>query len=64
MTVSLNLTTEQERELAAVAARLNIPVSELATAAIRDLLTQPTPDFDVAARRILEKNKDLYQRLA
>ena len=64
MTISLNLPSEAERRLAEVAKRLNIPVADLATAAIRDLVAQPADDFDKVARRVLEKNRDLYRRLA
>jgi len=64
MTLSLNLTGEAERRLAEVAKRLNVPLNDLAAAAIRDLLAQPAEDFDRVARRVLEKNRELYRRLA
>lgn len=64
MTLSLNLSAEAERRLAEVAKRLNVPLNELAAAALQELLTQPADDFERVAQRILEKNRDLYRRLA
>lgn len=64
MTISLQLPADAERRLAEAATRLNVPVQDLAAAAIRDLLTQPAADFEAAASRILEKNRELYRRLA
>jgi hypothetical protein len=31
---------------------------------LEDLLAQPEPEFDAAVRRVLSKNKGLYERLA
>ncbi len=64
MRLSVELTGTLEAQLAAVAARLNVRPEELATAALRDLLTAPEPDFQAAAARVLEKNRELYRRLA
>jgi predicted transcriptional regulator len=64
MTISLQLPDEAERRLAETAKRLNVPIHELAAAAVRDLLTQPAPDFEAAAARVLAKNRELYRRLA
>ena len=64
MTLSVNLPTDAERRLAEVAKRLNVPVQDLAAAAIRDLLAEPSEEFERAARRVLEKNRELYRRLA
>jgi len=64
MPLSLNLPTETERRLAEIAKRLNVPLTDLAAAAVRDLLAQPTDDFEAVARRVLDKNRELYRRLA
>lgn len=64
MRLSVELTGALEAQLAAVAARLNVSAEELATAALRDLLAAPEPDFQEAAARVLEKNRELYRRLA
>ena len=64
MTLSLNLPSDAERRLADIAKRLNVPLNDLAAAAVRDLLAQPADDFEVAAQRVLAKNRELYRRLA
>ena len=37
---------------------------QFVTASIEDLISQPDPDFEAAMRRVLKKNKKLYERLA
>jgi len=64
MTISVRLPEEAERRLAEAAKRLNVRIEDLAAAAIRDLVAPPGEDFDAAAQRVLEKNRDLYRRLA
>ncbi len=64
MTISLDLTGDAERQLAETARRLNIPVRDLAAAAVRDLLARPAEDFERAAKYVLTKNESLYRRLA
>jgi hypothetical protein len=50
--------------LAEEAKRLGVRVEDLAAAAVQDLLAQPDPTFQEAASRVLEKNRELYRRLA
>ncbi len=64
MTISLRLPDDVERRLEEAARRLNVPAADLAAAAVRDLLSQPAADFDAAAQRVIDKNEDLYRRLA
>ena len=64
MAISLRLPDDAERRLEEAAKRLNVPVADLAAAAVRDLLTQPAADFEAAAQRVIDKNEDLYRRLA
>ncbi len=64
MTVAIELTDQQERTLREAAQRLNISPDELAAAAVRDLVGQTGADFDAAASRVMEKNSELYKRLA
>jgi hypothetical protein len=64
MTISFDLTGEAQKQLEETARRLNINVNELAAAAVRDLVSQPSDDFDQAAKHVLKKNADLYRRLA
>ena len=64
MTLNIELDARQAQRLQDVAQRLNVPVSELAKAAINDLLAKPESDFERAASRVLDKNAELYKRLA
>ena len=64
MTISLQLDDEQSRRLLEVARELKVDPSELAKAAINDLVSRPSDDFDRAARHVLEKNRELYRRLS
>lgn len=64
MTLSIQLPDDAEQRLRAAAERLNVPVDQLAAAAVRDFVTRPTVEFEDAARRVVEKNRELYRRLA
>jgi hypothetical protein len=64
MTIQVQLTAEQERLLQAAARRLNISTEALASAAVRDLLSLGTAEFQQAADRVLQRNRELYRRLA
>ncbi|MFP3948838.1 MAG: hypothetical protein ACLFWG_08920 [Longimicrobiales bacterium] len=63
MKLSIQLTEAQERRLNEIASRLNVPAQSLAKAALRDLIERPDPEFDQVATRLIEKNKELYERL-
>ena len=63
MTLAIQLSEAQGRRLAEIAARLNVPVESLAEAAVRELVDQSEGDFDRVADRLLEKNRELYERL-
>ena len=64
MTLNLDLDEEQAQRLQDAARRLNVSVTDLAKAAINDLLAKPQSDFERSAKRVLKKNADLYKRLA
>jgi hypothetical protein len=64
VTLAIQLPDEQARELAALASRLRVTVEELATAQVLDLLAKPEERFAQAARYVIEKNRELYRRLA
>lgn len=63
MKIAIQLSDAQERRLAEIAARLNIPAESLAEAAVRELVDQSEGEFDRVADRLLEKNRELYERL-
>jgi len=63
MKLAIELSEAQERRLAEIAGRLNIPPQKLAEAAIRELVSVPEADFDQVASRLIRKNRELYERL-
>jgi hypothetical protein len=63
-TLALRLPDDKAERLAELARRLNVSVEELATAGVLDLLAKPDERFEEAARYVLQKNAELYQRLA
>ena len=64
MEIAIELTTTQTERLKAIAADLGVDADELAQAAVADLLSANADDFESAASRVLEKNRELYRRLA
>ena len=64
MRLSVELSDMQQRHLDALAERLQVSAEALASAALRDLLARREADFEAAADRVLEKNAELYRRLA
>ena len=63
MKPAIELSEAQARRLAEIAGRLNVPAESLAEAAVRELVAQPKEDFDRVVSRILEKNRELFERL-
>ena len=64
MTITVQLDEAQSERLVEVASTLQVDPAELAKAAISDLVSRQSDDFDRAARHVLEKNRELYRRLA
>jgi hypothetical protein len=63
MKLAIELSEIQEQRLAEISQRLQVPVETLAEAAVRELVSQSQPEFDAVAKRLLEKNQELYERL-
>lgn len=64
MKIAIELNIAQVESLRAIAASLGVNAEELAQAAVADLVSANTEDFQSAAARVLEKNRELYRRLA
>jgi len=64
MKIAIELTATQTERLKAIAADLGVDAEELAQAAVADLVSASAADFESAASRVLEKNRELYRRLA
>lgn len=62
--ITINLSEERMRQLREVAARLGVSPEELARVSVEELLAKPDEKFEEAARHVLEKNAELYRRLA
>ena len=64
MTLSIDLSGPQAERLQQQAARLGVLPQDLARAAVLDLLAEQGEEFEALAARVLEKNRELYRRLA
>jgi hypothetical protein len=64
MKLAFELPPAQADRLRQEAARLGVAPDDLAKAALSDLLGTQDSDFEAAARRVLDKNRELYRRLA
>ena len=64
MAIPLELTAAQEELLRSKAQRLGVKAEELARLAVQDLLERPDEDFERASGYVIEKNRELYQRLS
>ncbi|MBA3314636.1 MAG: DNA-binding protein [Planctomycetota bacterium] len=62
--ITISLTDEQAERLECLARQAGVAASEIASAGLQDWLSRPREDFAVAAKYVLEKNKELYRRLA
>ena len=63
-TISVQIEDAKAQVLMEKAKRYGLNPEQLLTASLEDLIGQPDKDFDVAARRVIKKNKELYRRLA
>jgi len=63
MRLAIELSEDQQRRLAEIAGRLNVPPQSLAEAAVRELVSHPEAEFEEVASRLLRKNRELYERL-
>jgi len=64
MKIAIELNQTQTERLQSIAATLGVNAEELAQAAVADLVSSGADDFEAAASRVLEKNRELYKRLA
>ncbi len=62
--ITINITEQQLQKLQSLAQKLGISTEELLSASLEDLLNYPKSEFNQAASYVLQKNAELYQRLA
>jgi predicted transcriptional regulator len=63
-TLTITLPDERLRELKETASQMKVSPEELVYASIEDLLTRPADAFQRAVDHVLQKNAELYKRLA
>jgi hypothetical protein len=64
MKIAIELNTAQTERLQAIATSLGVNAEELAQAAVADLVSAGADDIEAAVSHVLQKNRELYQRLA
>jgi antitoxin FitA len=62
--ITVPLPEERLDQLRQMARQAGVSPEELARASLEDWLRQPRDDFAQAARYVLQKNAELYRRLA
>ena len=63
-TITVQIEDRKADALRKKADRFGLGPEQFLMASVEDLIGQPDPDFDEAARRVLSKNQELYRRLA
>ena len=62
--ISVEIDESKAARLRQKAKRFGLNLDQLVTASIEDLISNPDPEFEEAMRRVLSKNRELYERLA
>ncbi len=63
-TITITLPDERVKKLKEIAERFRVAPEDLVRASLEELLTRPLDDFQISLERVLNKNADLYKRLA
>ena len=63
-TITVVLPDERLLKLQELSARFDVTLEDLVLLSVDELLARPDEAFQQAMRRTLEKNKELYRRLA
>lgn len=63
-TIAITIPDERLSKLQDLAARFQITPEELLRASLEEILARPDEAFQVALQYVLQKNAELYQRLA
>ncbi|MGE3976535.1 MAG: ribbon-helix-helix protein, CopG family [Nitrospira sp.] len=63
-TITVSLSDEEMRRLEELSKREGLTVEQMVRLGINDFIVQPDDSFRAAARRVMEKNADLYRRLS
>lgn len=63
-TLPISLSDEEMRRLEELSKREGLTVEQMVRLGINDFVGQPDKSFRTAAKRVMEKNAELYRRLA
>ncbi|MBL8097859.1 MAG: hypothetical protein JNK81_01680 [Anaerolineales bacterium] len=63
-TLTINLSDERVKRLQELAERFHVAPEDLVRVSLEDLLTRPMDDFQKVVEYVLNKNAELYKRLA
>ncbi len=63
-TLTISLSDEEMRRLEALGKREGLTVEQMVRLGINDFIGQPDDTFHAAAKRVMEKNAELYRRLS
>ena len=64
VTVTVTLSEDRFQKLQDLAKQFDIPVEQLLRLSFEEFIARPQEDFQKALEYVLEKNKELYKRLA
>jgi len=63
-TLTISLSDEELQRLEALGKREGLTVEQMVRLGINDFISQPDEAFHAAAKRLMEKNAELYHRLS
>ena len=63
-TLTISLSDEAMRRLEVLGKREGLTVEQMVRLGIHDFIGQPDDAFHAAAKRVMEKNAELYRRLS
>jgi predicted transcriptional regulator len=63
-TITITLSDDRLQKLKEIANRFGVAPEELIRVSVEELLTRPEADFQKALEYVLNKNAELYRRLA
>jgi antitoxin FitA len=64
VTLTISLSDEEMRRLEVLSKREGLTVEQMVRLGINDFIGQPDESFRTAAKRVMEKNAELYRRLS
>jgi len=63
-TLTISLSYEEMRRLVELSKREGLTVEQMVRLGINDFIGQPDESFRAAAKKVMEKNAELYRRLS